>query len=318
MIIDFSKPTIGSDESSAVQEVIESGWYTHGEKTQKFEKEFADYVGARYAILTNSCTSALKMAYKYANKQLGLKSFTYPLNTFCATYSSGFEMGLKGYPNRFDDSRIDIGTLMHYGGVKSAKANHRFIIEDSAHRIEQSDPLLGQIRCYSFHATKNMTTGSGGMFVTNQKRIYDHARIYWNDGIKPEANNLKPKNYRVSTLAGGYDGNEIMASFGLVQLAKLPEFTKKRNRIVKIYNQAFGQNWEGNHIYPFFVESEKKVHELINFLSLLGIQTSYHYPETGWLGVSLPIYPDLTQKELDYIIKSVLAWKNKSPKNQPL
>lgn len=312
-MIEFSKPTLGREEIRAVTGVLNSDWLAAGPEVEAFEQEFADYVGVKYAIFTNSCTSALKMAYKWAKEQ-GAKDMFYPINTFCATYSAGEEIGIKMHKyTPIDDMAIEypdvIRVNMHYGGVKDETP---CLIEDSAHRIEPNDPLVGKIRCYSFYATKNMTTGSGGMFVTNDKEIYEKARLYWRDGLSTSTHDrLNGKIfYKVLGYSGGYDGNDIAASIGRQQLRKLPQFNARRNEITKRYNEAFGQDWQGNHIYPYFVKSETEVGELIRYLKDNEIQASYHYPNTGWLGVSLPIYPLLTDEEVEKVIQTVKKWQN--------
>lgn len=311
-MIPFSKPTIGRREANAVSKVIKSGWLAAGPETEAFEKEFAEYVGCKYAIFTNSGTSALKMAYKWA-KEEGYKKFLYPKNTFCATYSSGIEMGLEGYSNDtvlypFNKS---FTVAVWYGGEKCSCFGIP-LIEDSAHRIEPNDPLVGKIRCYSFYATKNMTTGSGGMLVTNDKEIYERCRLYWRDGLTSSTKERqagKSFNYKVEVASGGYDGNDIAAAIGRVQLRRLPDFNKRRNEIRDRYNDSFGADWQGNHLYPYFVDRRQDVGKLIEFLKQAGIGSGYHYPNTGWLGVSLPIYPLLTDKEQTYIISKTKEWR---------
>jgi dTDP-4-amino-4,6-dideoxygalactose transaminase len=200
---------------------------------------------------------------------------------------------------------------VHLGSVKDKTP---CLIEDSAHRIEPNDPLVGTMRCYSFYATKNMTTGSGGMFVTNRKDIYDIARTYWKDGLSTSTSDRARGTYlySVERLVSGYDGNDIAAAIGRVQLKKLPEFTARRNRIRDRYNTAFGSTWQGNHLYPYFVDSTDQVSGLIDHLRDQGIGAGYHYPGTGWTGVSLPIYPDLTDAEQEYVIEQVLDWRDRA------
>lgn len=303
MDITFCKPTFGIEESFALMKVMQSGWLAAGEKTKEFEEEFAKYVGVKHAIFTNSCTSALKMAYKYYKEERDQTVFSCPKNTYSATYAAGIEMGLEQVE---EDEGVKV--TVHYGGLKDESLCD---IEDSAHRIEKNDPLIGKIRCYSFYVTKNITTGSGGMFVTNDEDIYKKARLWWSDGINKSTFDRQHGgwNYRVLADAGGYDGNDLAAAIGIEQLKKLPEFTKKRNEITKTYNEAFNQDWKGNHLYPFMVRTHDEISSLINHLAKDGIQASYHYPGTGWLGVSLPIYPLLTDEEQTRIINSVLTWE---------
>jgi perosamine synthetase len=306
--IPFSHVTIGQEEQEAVNRVLQSGWLAAGKETEAFEKEFSNYISPDsehyYCIFTNSCTSALKLAYKWAKEQ-GYIHYVCPDNTFCATYSAAEEIGLKQL-NIFIGKNVVSKVAevnVHFGSVKDETP---CLIEDSAHRIEPNDPLVGKIRCYSFYATKNMTTGSGGMLVTNDKEIYERCRLFWKDGLSSstfDRQTGKSWNYTVETFAGGYDGNDIAAAIGRVQLRKLPAFSTRRREIRDRYNNAFGQQWEGTHLYPVFVKNEQQVKELIEYLKRKGIGCGYHYPNTGWLGVSLPIYPLLEDNDQDYIIR---------------
>jgi len=340
-MIPYSKITTDQKEIDAVTRVINSGWIAAGKETELFEKEFSNYISPKaidfdgehiteqyYCIFTNSCTSALKIAYKWLKHKYFLDggqdlskkiNIYYPANTFCATYSAAAEMGLRPLlhssmetpwikENLKNQQITDYRVNVHYGSVKDETPCY---IEDSAHRIEPNDPLIGKIRCYSFYATKNMTTAQGGMFVTNDKEIYDFARLCWKDGLTSSTYERAKGvvDYDVKIMAGGYDGNDIAAAIGRVQLKKLPEFTRRRNEIRDRYNAAFGQTWTGNHLYPYFVDNQEQVTSLRQYLTDNGIGNSYNYPNTGWLGVSLPIYPLLTDKEVDYIIEKILEWK---------
>lgn len=330
-MIKFAVPNIGKEEADAAYKTLMSGWVVAGKKTEEFEKEFAKYVGVKYAIFTNSCTSALKMAYKWFHEEQDKKGLLSEVimdpNTYCATYAAANEMGVsvtwpwldKTKGNQLDPKKEDLYTLeelsenhadnivvVHYGGVKR---NIPCVIEDSAHRIEPNDPLVGKIRCYSFYATKNMTTIQGGMFVTNDKEIYEKARLWWKDGLSTSTKDRmegKGYDYEVRAMAGGYDSNDVFASIGLVQLKKLPEMTAHRNELVKRYNEAFGLDWTGNHLYPYPVDNVEKFYK---FMKDNDIQCGYHYPGTGWDKVSLPLSSMLTYCEQDQVIKKVKEYE---------
>jgi len=301
-MIPFYKFTIGNKEIRAVTKVLKSGWIAPGKEVKAFEKEFSEFIGIKYAIFTNSGTSALKMAFKWFKEQ-GYSEFIAPVNTFCATRAAGIEMGFKER-----NSKNTLKVNVHYGGVKELSDCD---IEDSAHRIEPNDPLIGKIRIYSFYATKNITTGSGGMLVTNDKKIYERCRLFWRDGLTISALDRKFGNvfYQVKVMSGGYDGNDIQASIGRVQLKRLLKFNKRRNAIVEKYNKAFGANWKGNHLYPYKLKTKKEVKEFIKIMKEKGISCGFHYPGNIWTSVSLPLYPSLTNKEINYIIICIKSSK---------
>jgi len=244
------------------------------------------------------------MAYKWA-KEEGYTGISYPDNTYCATYASASEMGLEVLPYSKMlleglDGRWAIVTV-HFGSIKDKEP---CIIEDSAHRIEPNDPLIGKIRCYSFHPNKNMTANYGGMFCTNNKKIYEKAKLWIGDGLK--RTKLGRFDYTVEAMAGGYEGSDVMAAVGRVQLKKLPEFNRKRNILVERYNKAFKSDWKGNHIFVLYLENYKEVKKAIVALEKEGVSCKSHYP--GSNVITLPLYPSLSFKEQDEVIRKFNAY----------
>ena len=299
-MITYSACRIETEEREAAKRVLESGWVVAGKETEAFEREFAKYVGVKYAIFTNSCTSALKMAFKYFKEQGRDKYYLATgKNTYCATYAAAEEMGLR--PTDFNMRKNEtVSVAVHYGGVK-----YEFPcdVEDSAHRIEPNDPLTGKIRCYSFYATKNMTTVTGGMFVTDDKEIYERARLYWRDGLSTSTLDRQTNgyDYEVVCMAGGYDGNDVFAAIGREQLKKLPEMNARRQEIVNEYNKAFGKDWSGLHLYPYTQDKS-----LVKCMLDNDIRVGFFYPPDGW--VCLPLHQNLTDEDVRKVIGVVQKW----------
>jgi len=295
------KPAFSLEEDKATARVRATGWTGRGKEAEVFEQEFSDYISPKgshyYCLFTNSCTSALKMAYRWFKEQ-GYRCYLLNNeNTYCATYSAAEEVGLIN--NKLMINNI-VKVNIHFGGVKDTSTCD---IEDSAHRIEPNDPLIGKIRCYSFHPSKNMTADYGGMFVTDDKEIYNKAKLWILDGIVRTL--LGKFDYDVVDFAGGYEGSDIQAAVGRVQLKKLPEFNRKRNELVKRYNEAFRTNWKGNHIFPLYLRDYEEVKKCIIELEEQGIGCKSHYPKSNIM--TLPLYSTLSFEEQDEVIKKVTA-----------
>ena len=112
--IPFSKPTLGREEERAAIRILRSGWLAAGTETEAFEREFANYVGVKYAIFTNSCTSALKLAYKWYRLRAPFGHLFIPRNTYCATYAAAEEMGQSwSFDNSPEKKLQDPRTMTH-------------------------------------------------------------------------------------------------------------------------------------------------------------------------------------------------------------
>jgi perosamine synthetase len=203
------------------------------------------------------------------------------------------------------------------------------VLFDSAHRIEPNS-FNGITSCFSFYAVKNMTTVRGGAIITDDDEAAAWYRMACHGGIAKDT--LSRYNgtggisassfyYEVEVPGWNFDMTDVEAAIGREQLKKVAGLNEKRNHIVATYNKAFGLNITGNHMYPILVENRD---EFLVKMKEAGIQCSIHYlplhlmkgyaqykkdslPNTEFIGshcVSLPLYPDLAEEEVNYIIEN--------------
>lgn len=331
-MIPFGKMTFGEEEKKAISDCIDSGWVAPGPKTREFEERFAAYVGATHAVFVDSGTAALFLALQYL-KHKGLLTGTVkvPSLTFTSTAEEVLHAGL---PIEFGDvdgntcCLTDVGLNSLPVHLYGYRAKEGALIYDSAHRIEKDDvkgsPALW---CYSFYATKNISTVTGGMIATNSAEAYGWLMSARDHGLSlgtKERYSGAYKQYDVGFIGWRLKADDLRAVIGLEQLKKLPWITERRNAIVQKYNQGFGHSWAGNHVYVVLV---KKQEEFVNYMYDHGVQCTVHFrplhtmtgyqpyhksgseklPMTEYLGshvVSLPLYPQLTDDEVEYIIKT--------------
>lgn len=277
--IPFERPSVGEEEIKAVSKVLKSGWLTMGPETQAFEEEFARYVGAKYAIAVNSATSALFLALKALGVKKGDEVIV-PSFTFAATANVVVHCGATPIfvDIRKDDFTLDQKSLdgtitkktkavipVHYGANMARIKTLVPIIEDSAHLIKRNgnnNKVFAS--CYSFYATKNMTTGEGGMITVSNSKIADWLRMARLHGLSRDAwkrYGLKSKwIYTVEFPGWKFNTTDLNSAIGRVQLRKLDGFEKRRRHVVKLYNNLLGLKNKGTHLYPILVEEIGRAH----------------------------------------------------------
>ncbi len=288
----FGKPDIGPEEEQAVLEVMRSGWIGTGKVARQFEEEFVKHMGGGYAVSVSSCSIGLVIALKSVGICHGDNVLTTPL-TFCATVNSIIQAGATPIFCDVDKDGL-LDSFMMAGYVKSVEAvlpvNYlgkpskigKFsipVIEDAAHSFGGNSGY-GDISVFSFYATKNITSGEGGMIWTKDKDLADKCRLLSNHGQSNGAwsryNSGPIENYKV--IHPGYKANmpDILAAIGLAQLKRWPELRTKREVIWRIYAEAFGDKglYHSHHLYTIRVKERAKFREeLYN----RGIGTGIHY-----------------------------------------
>ncbi len=369
MNIPFHKAHIGQEEVDSICKTLESGWLTMGPKTIEFENSFKDYIGSDFAISVSSATAALHLALNAINIKKD-DEVIIPTNTFISTSEVVMYLGanpilcdIKNTDHNIDETLIpNLITPktkaiipVHFAGnpcnmdeiCKIAESYNLRIIEDAAHALPSiyKDQMIGTVSdatCFSFYATKTLTTGEGGMVTTNNLEIANKIRLQRLHGISGDAwNRYSKKNdwyYEVVDLGYKYNTTDLQASIGLVQLKKLEWMKEKRKKIAQKYIESFSgkidfvkslsNNQSSWHLFVIKIANRDQLYQK---LQDAGISTSVHfipihhhpyykkifgsddslYPIANNIynkSLSLPIYPSLTEEEVDYIIKNVIKY----------
>ncbi|MGD9784592.1 MAG: DegT/DnrJ/EryC1/StrS family aminotransferase [Hyphomicrobiaceae bacterium] len=324
--IPFARPRIGEEEISAVIETLRSGWLTTGPKARQFEQDFAARVGAEHAVAVNSATAGLHLALEACGVGPGDRVITTP-HTFTATAEvirylgadpvfvdidregltispAGIEAALRNTP------RCKAIIPVHFGGLAApmdtimdiADRNDLKVVEDAAHALPTTCNgrlvgSIGTVTVFSFYANKTITTGEGGMAVTNSEALAKRMQTMRLHGISRDVFDRftsKASSWYYEVIAPGYKYNltDLAAAIGIIQLRKADEFATERAAIAARYNVAFadmpvvlpqGPAAGDTHSWHLYV-LQLKLDELridrdrvIDELRALGIGTSVHY-----------------------------------------
>jgi perosamine synthetase len=369
MNIRLFQPSVGNEELESIKLAFERAWIGLGPQVNEFEKQWAKFVGCEVAIGLNSATAALHLALRTFNFPKGKKVLV-PSLTFAATatavlYNDLVPVFVDSDPETLGISLTDLDKKydkdcvavipVHYAGhpvamdklMPWAKERNLRVIEDCAHTtgaLYKGKPLgtWGDIGCYSFEEKKLMTTGDGGMIVSNDPQLLkDIKAMRWvgidKDNWKTAQAYTEAKKdamhwfYEINVLGYKYNMNDLAASIGLVQLKKLPTMNKRRSEIIRKYLNGIVDIPGIKPILPF--EPEKYVYqmfgirveqrdEMMIYLKSKGIATGCHYTplseqplfkpyangcdfiekEANYF-ITLPLHAELTNKEVDYVIK---------------
>jgi len=323
-VVPFSPPDIGGAEIAEVIATLESGWLSTGPRVHRFEEAFAAYVGARHAIALNSCTAGLHLALLAAGVGPGDEVITTPL-TFCATANVIVHCGATPV---FADVNPTTGNLdpdaaaaavtprtrallpVHYGGrpadvaaFQAIARRHRLVtVEDAAHCIEgvaagRKIGTTADFTCFSFYATKNLTTGEGGMVTTALPDAAERIRVASLHGMSRDAwsryQQVGPTRYDVILPGFKYNMTDLQAAIGLHQLAALERHLERRNAIWERYDAALADlpiatfapvpaaSVHARHLYTVLVDrvsSGLTRDDLAEALAAAGIASSVHFP----------------------------------------
>lgn len=369
LVIPYGKQTIEKDDIQSVVDVLKSDYLTTGPKIAEFEKMVADYVGAKYAVAISNGTSALHAACFAAGIRPGDEVITTPLtfaaSSNCVLYCGGTPVFADVDPKTYNIDPEDIRrkitaktkaiVAVHLAGQpcdmdeihKIAKEHDLLVIEDGAHALGsvykgKKVGTLSDMTTFSFHPVKPITTGEGGMIVTDNEEFYKKMMLFRSHGITRDENlmtrNDGPWFYQQLDLGYNYRITDIQCALGCSQMKKLDRFLARRKEIVARYNEAFAdcenivtpyqlpETESGWHLYIVQVKNcdRRKVFEA---LREHGIAVNVHYipvymhpyyQEHGYKDVhcrnaeeiyshiiSLPLYPTLTEEQQQYVIETL-------------
>lgn len=329
--IPFFRPNCGEQEAQAVAECIRGGWITTGPRVRQFEKEFARFVSVAEAVAVNSCTAAMHLALEAAGVRAGDEVIV-PTLTFVATAQAAIYAGATPVLVDSDRDTLTISPCaieqavtsrtraiipMHYGGHacdlaaigRIAKAHNLIVVEDAAHAINghcrgTMVGASGNPTCFSFHATKPMTTGEGGMLTTPDEQLAERARLLRNHAIRRDAWARKetqdPWAYNVEGIGHKCNMPDIMAAIGLVQLRAVVAQHARRREVTRRYRAAFERRDDvmlqsvrpevehAFHLFPILLRLDMLRADrdtIMRGLLAMGVSTAIHYRP-------LHLYPD--------------------------
>lgn len=373
--IPYARQSIDDSDREEVMKAMSGSFLTRGPYVQAFEQAIANYCGAKYAVAFNSASTGLMAACHVGKIQPGDRFITTP-NSF--VISTGVASLRKTTPTFVDIDRksgnLNIEQLacnanlpasrgktvvlpVHFAGIpvdmkkldQMLRNPNVLVIEDAAHALGSRYPSgekVGSCRwsamtVFSFHPAKNLTTGEGGMVLTNDPDLDERLRRFRNNGIEKNGEMQKkmPWYYEVEEITGNFHMTELQAALGLSQLKRLDFFISKRQRLVALYRQLFKHTPHLNFFSPkhdaysayhlFVVQIDFKAikqtrTEVMRKLYEEGIGTQVHYipiyrhpvyksslgdispffPEMEAYyseALSLPLYVDLSEEEVQKV-----------------
>ena len=357
-------------EEEAVIDTLRSKWISTGPKTVKLEEEFCKMLKCQHSLGMANCTVALHLGLMLLGIKEGDEVIT-PVLTFVATVNAIRYVGatpvfcdIKGIHDlTIDPDRIEslitpktkAIIVMHYGGfpcdmekiMAIAKKHHLKVLEDACHgplSEYHGEKLgtIGDIGCFSFFSNKNISTGEGGMLVTNNAEYYQRGKLLRSHGMTSmsyERSKGHSTTYDVIELGYNYRIDDIHSAIALAQLVKLPDDLVKREKIRRRYLENFksinrvtvpfatNSNFVSNYIFPIVLnDSNVELRDDVrNQLHQAGIQTSVHYPSANRFSIykqydhgglenseyvtdneiTLPMYANLSDDQIDYITDSI-------------
>ena len=370
MEVPFFVPLITKEDKNVIKTVLNSTLLTSGPKLEKFEKDFAKFTGSKYAIGVSNATAALQLALKTLNIGKG-DEVLIPDLTFVATASSvlnnnatpvlvdvekdSFNISVKSLKKKIT-SKTKAMIIVHFAGkscnmkeiLKIVKENDIYLIEDCAHAIgtkyqQRHVGTFGDIGCFSFYPTKNITTIEGGMVITNSKKTQEKIKSLRNHCMTKSLSQRykigNPWDYDVIEPGYNFRLDEIRSALGSSQLIRIKKLNDLRRNACKYYNKKLKKvkgiivpeisKNDSCHLYIIRITKNYGISRDQLYKKLLKnkIRTTVHYKPLHKFSVfkkynnlkknlsnttqlyeeilSLPLYPQILKKHQDKVIKYI-------------
>ncbi|HAY33384.1 MAG TPA: DegT/DnrJ/EryC1/StrS aminotransferase family protein [Ignavibacteria bacterium] len=354
--LSIAVPDISEEERKEAAEALDSGWISVGPKVKEFEKQFAEYHEVKHAIAMSSCTTALFIAAKVLGITKGdyviVPTITWQSTAniveqldatplFCDVEADELNINteyIEDYIKEYGD-KVKAIIPVHHSGLpadideitKISEMHNIPVIYDAAHAVFSSykNKMIGQygaMSAFSFYATKNITTGDGGMITTNDDNLAEQCRLWSYHGLPKDswkrysAENASP---HVQSIVPGYKFNltDIQAALGIAQLKRKEDLLSKRNFLVENYNKFF-KNYDwldtpvfetrhgkwGNHVYVIkILDEDIDRDKLMQELRKMNIGTNLHfYPVHKNLYYEKK-YPDINLPVSEWLMDKILT-----------
>lgn len=368
MAIEFFRHNLGPEELREAKKVLKSLFLTTGPRVDAFEETFAKYLETNYAVGLTSCTAALHLALLAAGVGRGDEVITTPMsfvataNAICMTGAIPVFVEVEKDTANIDAALIEkaitkktkailpvhmYGQMVDMKKILAIAKKHKLaVIEDAAHALESERDGIrpGQKSfgsCFSFYATKSITSAEGGAFTSNSEKAAKLVKKLRSHGITSElAQRMRTglRTYDVDVLGWKYNMDNLQAGILYPQIAKAEKHWSKREKIAQTYRKAFAEagidmpheynnSKHGRHIFPIWVDPKKR-DNILEYLIKHGVPAVINYPAIHLFTyyrqrfgfkpgafpfteaianrtISLPLYSKLKKKEIDFIIKTV-------------
>lgn len=359
--IPLLRPYFDSDELYEIQKVLDSGWITQGPKVKEFEEKAAEYLGIKYAIAVTNCTCALHLALLSIGIKEGdevlVADYTFPATGHSVLYCRAKPVFIDIDPATYNMDPVLIeekitdrtkaiipvhtfGQPAEMDAIEKIARNHDIkIIEDAAcafgakYKGEYAG-AIGDVGCFSFHARKGITTGEGGMVVTNDKNLAEKIRHLSVFGMTSAWDREKSDKFIIpefTDVGYNYKMSDITAAVGIAQLKKLEKIIKRKHSLANYWNEKLQEmeliehpyvSENVRHIYQSYValiDRRIKRNKIIESLAIKGIQTqigtyaSHVQPvynsgdncpnslEIFNTSLALPMYYMLKEEDIDFV-----------------